>query len=31
MPRTLDLVFANLDRLQRGQPLLNRVDPVKGY
>jgi phosphoglycerate dehydrogenase-like enzyme len=31
MSRTLDLVFANLDRLQRGQPLLNRVDPVKGY
>lgn len=31
MPKTLDLVFANFRRLQGGQPLLNRVDPVRGY
>jgi phosphoglycerate dehydrogenase-like enzyme len=31
VPRTLDLVFSNLRRLQEGLPLLNRVDPLKGY
>jgi phosphoglycerate dehydrogenase-like enzyme len=31
MPKTLDLAFANAARLQRGEPLLNRVDPALGY
>ena len=31
MPKTLDLVFANAGRLQRGEPLLNAVDPALGY
>jgi phosphoglycerate dehydrogenase-like enzyme len=31
MPKTLDLAFANAGRLQRGETLLNRVDPVLGY
>lgn len=31
LPMTYDLVFANADRLARGQPLLNRVDPARGY
>ena len=31
LPKTLDLVFANAARLRRGQPLVNVVDPVRGY
>jgi phosphoglycerate dehydrogenase-like enzyme len=31
MPKTLDLAFANAGRLQRGETLLNQVDPVLGY
>ena len=31
MPKTLDLAFANVARLQRGEPLLNAVDPALGY
>ena len=31
MPLTLDLVFANAARLQRGEPLANVVDRIKGY
>ena len=31
MPKTLDLAFTNATRLQRGEKLLNRVDPVLGY
>ncbi len=31
LPLTFDLVFANAARLQRGEPLLNVVDPVRGY
>jgi phosphoglycerate dehydrogenase-like enzyme len=31
LPLTLDLVFANATRLQRGEPLLNAVDPLRGY
>ena len=31
IPLTLDLVFANAARLQRGEALLNVVDPVRGY
>jgi phosphoglycerate dehydrogenase-like enzyme len=31
MPKTLDLAFANAGRLQRGETLLNRVDPALGY
>ena len=31
MPKTLDLVFANAARLQRGETLLNAVDPATGY
>jgi phosphoglycerate dehydrogenase-like enzyme len=31
MPKTLDLVFANTARLQKGEPLLNAVDPALGY
>lgn len=29
--RTLDIVMGNVDRLLRGEPLENRVDPVKGF
>jgi phosphoglycerate dehydrogenase-like enzyme len=31
LPKTFDLVFANAARLQRGEPLLNAVDPRRGY
>jgi phosphoglycerate dehydrogenase-like enzyme len=31
LPLTYDLVFANADRLALGQPLLNTVDPGRGY
>jgi phosphoglycerate dehydrogenase-like enzyme len=31
MPKTLDLAFAIAGRLQRGETLLNRVDPTLGY
>jgi phosphoglycerate dehydrogenase-like enzyme len=31
LPKTLDLVFENVRRLSAGQPLLNQVDPVRGY
>jgi phosphoglycerate dehydrogenase-like enzyme len=31
LPITYDLVFANADRLARNEPLINRVDPVRGY
>jgi phosphoglycerate dehydrogenase-like enzyme len=31
LPKTFDLVFANAARLQRGEPLLNAVDPARGY
>jgi hypothetical protein len=31
LPMTYDLVFANADRLARGEPLINRVDPARGY
>jgi phosphoglycerate dehydrogenase-like enzyme len=31
LPLTLDLVLANAARLQRGEPLHNVVDPVRGY
>jgi phosphoglycerate dehydrogenase-like enzyme len=31
MPKTYDLAFANIGRLQRGETLLNAVDPVRGY
>ena len=31
VPRTLDLVFANMARLLAGKPLHNRVDPKLGY
>jgi phosphoglycerate dehydrogenase-like enzyme len=31
MPKTYDLCFANVGRLQRGEPLLNAVDPKLGY
>jgi phosphoglycerate dehydrogenase-like enzyme len=31
LPLTLDLVFTNAARLQRREPLLNVVDPVRGY
>jgi len=31
LPLTFDLVFANAARLQRGEALLNVVDPVRGY
>jgi phosphoglycerate dehydrogenase-like enzyme len=31
VPRTLDLVFENLNRLATGAPLKNRVDPKLGY
>jgi len=31
IPLTLDLVFDNLDRLLRGKPLRNRVNPKRGY
>jgi phosphoglycerate dehydrogenase-like enzyme len=31
LPKTYDLVFANAARLQRGEGLLNRVDPEAGY
>src|SRR5260370_11880239 len=30
-PRTLDLVFANMERFIQGKPLLNRVDPRLQY
>jgi phosphoglycerate dehydrogenase-like enzyme len=30
-PRTLDLVFRNVERLLDGKPLLNRVSPVAQY
>jgi phosphoglycerate dehydrogenase-like enzyme len=30
-PRTLDLVFDNVDRLLAGRPLRNRVDPARQY
>jgi phosphoglycerate dehydrogenase-like enzyme len=31
LPKTLDLVFENVARLREGQPLLNVVDPARGY
>ena len=31
MPKTYDLTFANIGRLQRGEPLANAVDPTRGY
>jgi phosphoglycerate dehydrogenase-like enzyme len=31
IPKTLDLVFDNLDRLLAGRPLRNRVRPALGY
>ena len=31
LPATYDLVFANALRLANGEPLLNRVDPKRGY
>jgi glyoxylate/hydroxypyruvate reductase len=31
LPKTLDLVFANAQRLAAGQPLLNVVDSARGY
>jgi phosphoglycerate dehydrogenase-like enzyme len=31
LPKTLDLVFENVRRLSAGQPLLNLVDPQRGY
>jgi phosphoglycerate dehydrogenase-like enzyme len=31
LPKTLDLVFENSGRLARGEPLLNVVDPERGY
>jgi len=31
LPKTFDLVFANAARLMRGEPLLNIVDPARGY
>ena len=31
VPLTLDLVFENLGRLLADRPLLNQVDPVRGY
>jgi phosphoglycerate dehydrogenase-like enzyme len=31
LPKTLDLVFENVRRLRAGQPLLNVVDPRRGY
>ena len=31
LPKTFDLVFANAARLRRGEALLNRVDPARGY
>jgi phosphoglycerate dehydrogenase-like enzyme len=31
LPLTFDLVFANAARLQRGEQLLNVVNPVRGY
>lgn len=31
IPKTLDLVFENAARLRAGQPLLNVVDPTRGY
>jgi len=31
LPKTLDLVFANAARLMHGEPLINAVDPARGY
>jgi phosphoglycerate dehydrogenase-like enzyme len=31
LPKTLDLVFANAGRMQRGEPLVNVVDRERGY
>jgi phosphoglycerate dehydrogenase-like enzyme len=31
LPATYDLVFANALRLGAGEPLLNRVEPGRGY
>jgi phosphoglycerate dehydrogenase-like enzyme len=31
MPKTYDLAFANIARLLRGEPLVNAVDPARGY
>ena len=31
LPLTYDLVFTNALRLANGEPLLNRVDPKRGY
>ena len=31
LPKTFDLVFANAARLLRGEPLVNTVDPARGY
>ena len=31
MAKTCDLLFANAERLMRGDPLLNAVDPTLGY
>lgn len=31
LPKTFDLVFANAARLIRGEPLVNTVDPARGY
>lgn len=31
LPKTFDLVFANAARLMGGEPLVNMVDPARGY
>jgi phosphoglycerate dehydrogenase-like enzyme len=31
LPKTFDLVFANAARLMHGEPLINVVDPARGY
>jgi phosphoglycerate dehydrogenase-like enzyme len=31
LPKTFDLVFANAARLMQGEPLVNVVDPARGY
>jgi hypothetical protein len=31
LPRTFDLAFANTVRLMSGEPLVNVVDPARGY
>jgi len=31
LPKTLDLVFENVQRLSADQPLLNMIDPKREY